>query len=59
VLKASDCTSTFDDERGRGLGMRLVQALAQQSRGTLAISRLGKGTEFVLELPLSSPRSDA
>jgi two-component sensor histidine kinase len=50
---------TFDAERGRGLGMRLVQALAQQSKGTLAISRLAKGTEFVLELPLSSPRSDA
>lgn len=43
----------FDIEsRGRGLGMRLAKALAQQSEAKLAVKRLAKGTEFVIELAL-------
>jgi two-component sensor histidine kinase len=43
----------FDlEKRGRGLGMRLATALAQQSGAKIAVKRLAKGTEFVIELAL-------
>ena len=43
----------FDlEKRGRGLGMRLTMALAQQSEAKIAVKHLAKGTEFVIELAL-------
>ena len=40
------------ENRGRGLGMRLAKALAQQSEAKITVKRLAKGTEFVIELAL-------
>jgi len=42
----------FDMSRGGGLGMRLAMALAQQTDAVIRANRLGKGTEFLIEIPL-------
>jgi two-component sensor histidine kinase len=43
----------FDlESRGRGLGMRLAKALAQQSEARITVKRLANGTEFVIVLAL-------
>ena len=40
-------------ERGTGLGLTLVKELAELNKGTIrVISELGKGSEFVVSLPL-------
>ena len=44
---------TFDLGRGGGLGMRLAMALAQQTDAVIRANRLGKGTEFLIEMPLA------
>ena len=44
----------FDMGRGGGLGMRLAMALAQQTDAVIRANRLGKGTEFLIEMPLAS-----
>jgi two-component sensor histidine kinase len=44
---------TFDMGRGGGLGMRLAMALAQQTDAVIRANRLGKGTEFLIEMPLA------
>ncbi len=46
----------FDIKSGRRLGMRLVDAFAQQLQGDLQVLRKEPGTEFVLTLPIK-PRS--
>jgi two-component sensor histidine kinase len=43
----------FDMGRGGGLGMRLAMALAQQTDAVIRANRLGKGTEFLIEMPLA------
>jgi two-component sensor histidine kinase len=43
----------FDMGRGGGLGMRLAMALAQQTDAVFRANRLGKGTEFLIEMPLA------
>jgi PAS domain S-box-containing protein len=46
--------------RGTGLGLSMVQGLAQQSGGGLVVkSRQGTGTTAELWLPATEPRSDA
>jgi two-component sensor histidine kinase len=45
--------STFDIKLGRRLGMRLVDAFAQQLQGNLQVLRKEPGTEFVLTLPIN------
>jgi two-component sensor histidine kinase len=47
--------STFDIKSGRRLGMRLVDAFAQQLHGSLQVLRNEPGTEFVLTLPINFP----
>ena len=42
----------FDIAKGKGLGMRLTMALAQQTEAVISAHRLGKGSQFVIELPL-------
>jgi len=44
--------TSFDIAKGRGLGMRLTKALAQQTEASVGIKRHVRGTEFVVELPL-------
>ena len=36
--------------------MRLTMALAQQTEAVISANRLGKGTEFVIELPLETEK---
>lgn len=45
---------TFDIKSGRRLGMRLVDAFAQQLQGNLQVLRKEPGTEFVLTFPINS-----
>ena len=45
---------TFDINSGRRLGMRLVDAFAQQLQGNLQVLRKEPGTELVLTFPLGS-----
>jgi two-component sensor histidine kinase len=45
--------ATFDIKSGRRLGMRLVDAFAQQLQGDLQVLRKEPGTEFVLTLPIN------
>ena len=44
---------TFEIKSGRRLGMRLVDAFAQQLHGDLAVLRKEPGTEFTFRLPLA------
>ncbi len=44
---------TFAIKSGRRLGMRLVDAFAQQLQGNLQVLRKEPGTEFVLRLPIT------
>jgi two-component sensor histidine kinase len=46
--------SDFESNQGVGFGMRVVKALANQARARLRIERPVRGTEFILELPLST-----
>jgi two-component sensor histidine kinase len=41
----------FETVRRSGLGMRLARALAKQTQAQLRITRLERGTEFILEIP--------
>ena len=45
--------ATFDIKSARRLGMRLVDAFAQQLQGQLTVLRREPGTEFTLRLPLT------
>jgi two-component sensor histidine kinase len=44
----------FEINRDVGLGMRLVRALAKQTRAQIRIERRARGTEFILEIPSST-----
>jgi two-component sensor histidine kinase len=44
----------FDIKSGQRLGMRLVDAFAQQLQGNLQVLRKEPGTELVLTFPLGS-----
>jgi two-component sensor histidine kinase len=46
--------SDFESDKRVGFGMRVVKALAKQTRARLRIERRARGTEFVLELPVST-----
>jgi two-component sensor histidine kinase len=46
--------SDFERDQGVGFGMRVVKALAKQTRARLRMKRRARGTEFVLEIPLST-----
>jgi two-component sensor histidine kinase len=43
---------SFDAGQAQGLGMRLVQALVQQTGAELTIMRHQPGTEFIIRIPL-------
>jgi two-component sensor histidine kinase len=43
----------FEISTKRGLGMRLIRALAESLRAEVRIERQARGTEFVLELPVN------
>jgi two-component sensor histidine kinase len=43
---------TFDYKSGRGLGIRIVEALVTQTGANLTIQKLEPGSEFVIEIPL-------
>jgi two-component sensor histidine kinase len=45
----------FSPEKSKGLGMRLVAALASQLNAGLSVQRLDKGTVFELRVPLRYP----
>jgi two-component sensor histidine kinase len=45
----------FAPETSKGLGMRIVIALASQLNGKLTLQRPGKGTSFELHFPLQPP----
>lgn len=45
--------ASFELGRGPGFGMRLTTALAQQTDAVLDVTRLPRGTEFTIELPLA------
>jgi signal transduction histidine kinase len=60
VDKAFDRFSRADTSRstrGTGLGLALVQAVAEAHRGTASIVDAGAGTRVVLDLPATPPRS--
>lgn len=44
----------FESDKRVGFGMRVVKALAKQTRARLRIERRARGTEFVLEIPVST-----
>jgi two-component sensor histidine kinase len=44
----------FEPRKGKGLGMRLVSAFAQQLGGTVQINGRNPGAEFVVSIPQSS-----
>ena len=44
----------FDIAKKSGFGMRVVRALAQQTRGQLLVKNLKRGTEFTLEVALEA-----
>jgi two-component sensor histidine kinase len=46
--------SDFESDKRVGFGMRVVKALAKQTRARLRIERRARGTEFVLEIPVST-----
>jgi two-component sensor histidine kinase len=39
----------FDLTRGKSMGLRLVQALTQQTKATIRVERLQPGTEFIID----------
>jgi two-component sensor histidine kinase len=43
---------TFDYKSGRGLGIRIVEALVTQTGANLTIQKHEPGSEFVIEIPL-------
>ena len=45
----------FAPEKSKGLGMRIVIALAAQLNAELMIKRRDKGTSFELSVPLNQP----
>jgi two-component sensor histidine kinase len=45
--------ATFDLKSGKRLGMRLVNAFAQQLQGELQVLRRDLGTEFILKFPIT------
>jgi two-component sensor histidine kinase len=55
--KGRGVPSGFDPQKAKGLGMRLVNAFAQQLNGTLEIRNADPGTEFLVIVP-SSPRPE-
>ena len=55
--RAFDPFFTTKGERGSGLGLSVCQGIVQQHHGTLGCtSTLGKGSQFVLRLPVSVMR---
>jgi two-component sensor histidine kinase len=47
-------SADFETNKKVGFGMRVVRALARQTRAQLRIERRARGTEFVLEIPPST-----
>ncbi len=47
-------SADFEPRKGKGLGMRLVHAFAQQLGGTVQINARNPGAEFVVSIPRSS-----
>jgi len=46
------------DFGGTGIGLAVAQRLAKRMRGEIfAVSKLGKGSQFILQLPLEIPKS--
>jgi signal transduction histidine kinase len=42
-------------EKGTGLGLRLAKQMAGMNNGDIYVkSQLGKGTEFIIELPIAT-----
>ncbi|NLS14721.1 response regulator [Vibrio sp. SM6] len=51
-------TSTTREYGGTGLGLSIVEKLTEAMKGSIAVeSQFGKGTEFILELPITSYQS--
>ena len=46
--------SDFESDQSVGFGMRVVKSLARQTHARLRIERRARGTEFILEIPLST-----
>jgi two-component sensor histidine kinase len=46
--------SDFESDDNGGFGMRVVKVLAKQTRARLRIERRARGTEFLVEIPLSA-----
>jgi two-component sensor histidine kinase len=46
-------STDFESTKKVGLGMRLVRALAKQTQAEFRVERHARGTEFVLEIPLT------
>jgi two-component sensor histidine kinase len=44
----------FESDQKAGFGMRVVKSLAKQAHARLRIKRRTRGTEFILEIPLST-----
>ena len=63
VLSVSDegapLPEDFDPARSRGLGMRIVTALARQLHATLRVERHAAGKTFTLEVPIESASGHA
>jgi two-component sensor histidine kinase len=47
-------SADFELRKGKGLGMRLVNAFAQQLGGTVQINARNPGAEFMVIIPQSS-----
>ena len=45
----------FAPEKSKGLGMRIVVALASQLNAQLTVRRPGRGASFELRVPLQAP----
>jgi len=46
--------TTKSEDKGTGLGLSICQAIISQHKGTIAVkSKVGEGTEFVLDFPLA------
>ena len=56
VLDKKFTTLGTDGERGTGLGLSLVNEIIQKHFGQISVkSEIGKGSEFIFTLPISSP----